>query len=267
MNPPCLIVNAVLAGMLVATVPTHAQSVVPPAYDVSTVKPAPPGKNGMMLNWGDAELKAENVTLEWMMTSAFHARTDQISGEPNWAKDKHFDITAKLTDIDQSTLEKMNADQHRALLLALLVERFGLKFHIETKELPTYDLVPGKNGLKLTPAANSGDTKKQVDGMCSGCSFWGNSEVKGHDIDLPTFAELLAGQLGRNVHDGSGYTAKIDVHLKWAPDLDSKSTTDEDAALPPLPQALEKQMGLHLISTHGPAKLYVVDHLDEPSAN
>lgn len=57
-----------------------------------------------MLNWGNSELKAENVTLEWMMTNAFHARMDQISGEPTWVKDKHFDITAKLTESDNATL-------------------------------------------------------------------------------------------------------------------------------------------------------------------
>lgn len=161
----------------------------------------------------------------------------------------------------------MNTDQHRALLLALLVERFGLKYHVETKELPAYDLVPGKNGLRLMPAATTGDKTKQVDGMCSGCSYCGSNELKGHDIDLPTFAEILAGQLGRNVHDGTGYTARIDVDFKWAPDLDSKPASDEDAGLPLLPQALEKQMGLHLVSTRAPARLYVVDRLDEPSAN
>ena len=82
----CLVVKAALTGMLIAPAFTCAQSSLPTTYDVSTIKPAPSGKEGMMLNWGNSELKAENVTLEWMMTSAFHARMDQISGEPTWAK-------------------------------------------------------------------------------------------------------------------------------------------------------------------------------------
>lgn len=244
-----------------------AQTSTPATYDVSTVKPSPPGKDGMMLNWGHGELKAENVTLAWIMTSAFHARLDQISGEPAWAKDQHFDITAKLTDTDPAVVDKLTPDQHRALLLALLVERFGLKYHTETKQLPTYDLIPAKTGLKLTPAGTSGDKSKQVNGVCDGCTYWGNNEVKAHDIDMPSFAEMLAGQLERSVHDGTGYTGKIDVMLKWAPDLGTRPASEDDAALPPLPGALEKGMGLHLVSTKGPVTLYVVDQLNQPTDN
>lgn len=133
----------------------RAQTAMPATYDVSTVRAAGPGEVGMMLNWRNGELKAQNVSLAWLMTSAFHARSDQISGEPSWAKEKRFDITAKLTDTDRATVEKMTPEQHRALLLALLVERFGLKYHVETKEMPIYDLVPAKSGLKLTAATDS----------------------------------------------------------------------------------------------------------------
>ena len=251
-------------GAALATVSSaHAQA----TYDVSTVKPAKPGQMGMMLDWGNAELNAKNVTLAWIMTSAFHACTDQISGLPSWTKEQPFDIVAKLMDTDAATLEKMTTDQHRALLLALLIERFGLKYHLETKELPVYDLEPAKNGLKLTPAANSGDKTKSVDGQCDGCTSWGNNEVIGHDIDVSAVAELLAVQLGRNVIDRTGFTGKIDVKLRWAQDLAVEPVSDEDAALPPLPMALEKQMGLRLVSVTGPVKLYVIDRLDKPSAN
>ena len=170
-------VMLVLFAMLARSAGAHAQAAVPSAYDVSTVKPAAVGNEGMGLNWRDAQLKAENVTLEWILTSAFHARKDQITGAPGWAREKHFDISAKLTDIDPATAAKLTADQRRALLVALLAERFGLKYHVETKEMPTYDLVPAKSGLKLTPAVNSGsDNTKQ---MCSGCSYWG--QQPGHE--------------------------------------------------------------------------------------
>jgi uncharacterized protein (TIGR03435 family) len=242
------------------------QTPPPATYDVSTVKPSASKDDAMMLNWAKDHLKADNVTLAWMLTSAFHARRDQISGEPAWAKDQHFDIVAKLTDTDPAIVDKLTTDQHRALLLALLVERFGLKYHTETKQLPTYNLVPAKNGLKLTSAASPGDKAKRVNGQCDGCTWWGNNEVRAHDIDLPTFAEMLAGQLERNVHDDTGYTGKIDVALKWAPDLGTQPPSDADA-LPPLPQALEKQMGLHLVATKGPVTVYIVDRLNPPSDN
>ena len=241
----------------------HAQA----TYDVSTVKPAKPGQSGMMLDWDHAELNAKNVTLVWLMTTAFHARTDQITDLPSWAKEQPFDIVAKLIETDAVTVEKMTTDQHRALLLALLIERFGLKYHLQTKELPVYDLESAKNGLKLTPAANSGDKTKSVYGQCSGCTCWGGNQVIGHDIDVSTVAELLAVQLGRSVIDRTGFTGKIDVNVRWAPDLGAEPVSEEDAVLPPLPMALEKQMGLRLVSGIGTVKLYVIDRLDKPSAN
>lgn len=260
---PCLLALGSLAPLST----THAQGTVPATFDVSTVKPSAAGDGSMGVNWGNGALKAENVTLGWILPGALRARPDQLSGLPTWAKDKHFDITAKLTDTDKATLDKITPEQSRALMLALLVERFGLKYHLETKELPVYDLVPAKDGLKLTPAVNSGDKTKQVDGMCDGCSYGSDNEVKGHDIDMTAFVEVLAGQLRRDVHDKTGYTGKIDYKLKWAPALGDKPPSDEDAALPPLPQLLEKQMGLRLVPTRGPSRLYVIDHLEEPSAN
>ena len=260
-------VTALAAGIFATGIFAHAQNTAPVTYDVSTVKPSAPGDSNMMLNWGHAELKARNITLTWIMTTAFHARKDQINGEPAWAEEQHFDINAKLIDTDADTVEKMSNDQHRALLLALLVERFGLKYHVQIKDQPVYDLEPSKRGLKLTPAADSGDKTKQVYGLCSGCASWGNHAVTGHDLELAAFAELLAGQVGRSINDRTGFTGKIDVKLKWAPDLDAKPASEEEAALPPLAQALEEQLGIHLATGRGPVKMYVIDHLDKPSEN
>ena len=261
---PTLVLVATVAAM---PGKVNAQTAAPATYDISTVKPAPPGHDFMRLDWRGAQLKAENVMIEWMLMSALHARKDQISGEPDWAGNQRYDITAKLLDADTTAVDKLSQEQHRALLLALLVERFGLKYHVETKEMATYDLLPSKKGLKLTPAADPGDKEKKVYDMCSGCAMWGNNGVTAHDIPVTTVAEYLATHLERTVNDRTGYDGKIDVKVKWAPELGTGSATDEDAALPPLAQALEEQLGLHLQPSRGPVKIFVVDHLDKPSDN
>ncbi len=261
------VVSVLSAGLLSAVLGVHAQNATPLTYDVSTVKPAAPNNGSMMLNYGNAELKAENITLAWILQSAFHARKDQISATPDWAREQHFDISAKLVATDAATTDKLSQEQQRALLLALLVERFGLKYHVETKDMATYDLLPSKKGLKLTPAAYPGDKTKQVNSTCSGCSMWDTAAVSGHDKSVPVFADMLANTLERTVNDRTGYTGTIDFKLKWAPDLGTKSASDEDASLPPLSQALEEQLGLHLQPSRGPVKVYVVDHLDKPSDN
>lgn len=260
-------IRRLLIAYTVFAAVAHAQVSASATYDVSTVKPSMKTDDSMMLDWRRAQLKADNVTLVWMMTAAFNIRRDQLSGQPEWAKEQRYDITAKLLDADPAAVDKMSEDQHRALLLALLVERFGLKYHAETKEMATYDLLPSKKGLKLTLAADSGDKTKRVFDMCSGCFRWGNQAITAHDMPFATFSGLLASQLERTVNDRTGYTGKIDVKLKWAPDLGAKPATDDDAGLPPLPQVLEEQMGLHLTPSRSPVEIYVIDHLDKPSDN
>ena len=71
-------------------------------------------------------------------------RDDQISG-PSWLDSESYDIVAKVPT--GTTKEQVNA-----MLRNLLVERFNLTFHHETKDLSVYELIAGKNGSKLKEA-------------------------------------------------------------------------------------------------------------------
>jgi uncharacterized protein (TIGR03435 family) len=44
------------------------------------------------------------------------------------------------------------------MLRALLAERFRLKFHRETREVPIYSLIVAKSGLKLQPSSGGSCT-------------------------------------------------------------------------------------------------------------
>jgi uncharacterized protein (TIGR03435 family) len=81
------------------------------------------------------------------------------------------------------------------------------------------------------------------------------------------FTELLADSVKRDVHDHTGYQGKIDVNLKWERELGSTAEPGDDASLPPLPEALQKEMGLRLVPSKGPVKVYVIEHIDKPSEN
>lgn len=85
------------------------------------------------------------VDLIWR---AFDVFPPHITG-PDWIigpGSPRFDIAAKLP---QGATE----EQIPAMLQALLVDRFKLAYHLETKEQPGYGLVVAKGGLKLTEAA------------------------------------------------------------------------------------------------------------------
>src|SRR5258705_456980 len=87
-------------------------------------------------------------TLLDLVTTAYGVRYDQISGGPGWVKSDHYDLTAKAEGERPITREEA-----RQMLQHLLAERFQLKIHRETKEVPVYALVVGKNGHKLKESA------------------------------------------------------------------------------------------------------------------
>ncbi len=81
------------------------------------------------------------LDLRTLMTLAFDVKMFQISGPP-FLDTERFDISATMPP--DTTKENF-----RLMLQNLLAERFGMKFHKETKELPMYGLSVAKGGPKL----------------------------------------------------------------------------------------------------------------------
>src|SRR5579859_2649457 len=118
-----------------------------PAFEVASVKPAPPpSDNRMRVGMsGDAgRVNFSNVTLIDVMARAYNVKDKQISG-PDWLKSERYDIVATLP-------AGAPRDQTPMMLQSLLEERFKLSLHRETKVLPIYALVVGKNGSRLHKA-------------------------------------------------------------------------------------------------------------------
>src|ERR1700732_394419 len=78
----------------------------------------------------------------------------RIKGGPEWVTngDDRFDIESKAEDPTRATEEQL-----LHMLQNLLVERFQLKFHWESKEIPVYALVVGKNGPKRLQESKAQD--------------------------------------------------------------------------------------------------------------
>jgi len=96
----------------------------------------------------------ENMSLRSIITMAYKLRDYQLTG-PDWLRNEHFDIVAKAKfgTPDEALMP---------MLQTLLVERFKLTTHPETKELPVYKLVAMKGKFRLEPvdAAGGGSTKQ-----------------------------------------------------------------------------------------------------------
>jgi uncharacterized protein (TIGR03435 family) len=122
-------------------------------FDVASVRPAAAIDTMTILAGLRAGKKPESAhidgsratytyeSLKELIAYAYKVRSYQISG-PEWLTTDRFDIAARLP-------EGASRDDVPAMLQALLVERFKLAAHLETKEHPVIGLVMGKGGTKL----------------------------------------------------------------------------------------------------------------------
>ena len=69
----------------------------------------------------------------------------QVINAPNWIDSDRYDIDAK-ADCSGGILSR---EQMQLMVQSMLEDRFQLKAHTETRELPIYNLVIGKDGPKI----------------------------------------------------------------------------------------------------------------------
>jgi uncharacterized protein (TIGR03435 family) len=138
------------------------------------------------------------------------------------------------------------------MLQNMLADRFKLKLHRETKELPVYVLVVGKNGLKL---------RESTPGTPSQISM-SASHIIGHAVPMQALADHLSNaalQLDRPVIDQTKLVGTYDFTLEWTPD----TVPLGDASAPSLFTAVQEQLGLKLESRKAPVEIIVVDSAEK----
>jgi uncharacterized protein (TIGR03435 family) len=203
-----------------------------------------------------------SCTLRPVLLRAYDLQPYQLSGPPSIDEDR-YDIFAKLQP-------DATGKEFALMLQDLLVTRFGLAVHKETRVLPIYELVVAKDGSKLKepekpPAsqAQAGE-ERPSDGRPGAAKMAYATDKDGH-ADLPpgkpgmviffpragspaasasarmmTIDVLLGGlgsQIDRPVVDKTGLNGVYDFKLVWAPDRASASS-------PQPPESPSGQVGL-----------------------
>jgi uncharacterized protein (TIGR03435 family) len=154
----------------------------------------------------------------------------------------------------------------------LLVDRYKLTFHLETKELPVYYFVVGKNGSKLQPSEGGRDNAQ---------IRMGRGQINAQAMSMEMFTNQLANQLGRSVLDKTGLTGNYDFKLEWTPDQSQAGGPGpgpgdggggdhppaSDSTGPSIFTAVQEQLGLKLESQKGPVQILVIDRIEKASDN
>jgi uncharacterized protein (TIGR03435 family) len=284
---PSVVLSAVLlVAAAGGALGLFGQSAERPAFQVASIKANKdnPPRRGLRTPPG-GQLTAENATVEILILNAYSVQRFQVVGVPSWAESEGYDIAAKP---DAPTDRKTTL----LMLQSLLADRFALKVHRETRELPVYELVAAKNGLKLPPP-KEGACVSLADGTpmpppargsapllpCGRPLIGFSGMLNAAEIAMPEFAQGLATIMGRPVLDHTGFTGKFDVHLSFQPEQGALGLAPPPG-LPPPPTpppsdpdrpsifaALQEQLGLRLVATKGPVEVLVVDHVERPSEN
>jgi uncharacterized protein (TIGR03435 family) len=236
-------------------------------FDVATVKPNSTDDHRIMMRFG-GRTNATGVNLKLLMTIAYDVRDFQIVGGPGWIATERFDIVAKA----EGAPDQLTPEQFRPMLASLIEDRFQLKIHRETKEMPVYALVVAKNGLKLK--ANAGEPGPML--------RMGRGQLSGMKIPMKMLLQQLAQQLGRPVVDKTGLTGEYDFTLTWTPQLGEggagfgsgppgpggfEGPPPVDPNGPSIFSAVQEQLGLKLESEKGPVEVVVVDRVEKPTEN
>ena len=185
------------AGALLAQNPAAA-----PQFEVASIKPAPPidrmkimsGQMHIGMTIDAGRVNIGNLGLADLIRIAYRLKPYQLSG-PDWMTSQRFDVLAKIP-------EGVSKDLVPEMLQALLVERFKMTFHRDTKEQPVYALVVGKNGPKLKEAAPdtdapAADGPAQVGGRAGMIFGTGPNQVRVNQNGDGRGATVTGGPMGQ----------------------------------------------------------------------
>ena len=115
-----------------------------PTFEVASVKPNKSGEGFVQLGGRGGQFTITNAPLRLIIRNAYRLQDFQIVGGPGWLNSDRFDIVAKSDPT-------ATPDQTQAMIKALLAERFKLKVHTESRELPLYALQLARSDGKLGP--------------------------------------------------------------------------------------------------------------------
>ena len=285
-------VVAGIGAAVLASCGLFGQTAPPPAFEVASVRPAPPVVAGTdcSMRGGPGTSDPGRITypctwLGTLLTKAYGVRHDQISGLPGWSETQAYSIVAKIPP-------NTTKDQFNLMLQNLLAERFHLTLHHETREFQVYTLLVAKGGPKMKPSLPDPQAETSPPkgfpvlgpgarvATATGYGPLYGSVRSTHRQTMAEFAEGLGAMVNMSNGDGivrggpppahvidkTGLTGEFDFTLEFAGAV-FPGGADESLA-PTLFVALEKQLGLKLEKGKAGLDVLVIDHVDKgPTEN
>jgi uncharacterized protein (TIGR03435 family) len=235
-------------------------------FEVASVKPVDPKAPGPMgaRVYPGGRVIISGFPLKGLAATAFHLSSWQISGGDEWTAKDEYVVEAKppehlqpaITDL-KHTLFGIEDERLREMLQALLIDRFQLQFHCETKTGDVYLLRRNGKTLRLRPSQKP---------LAEGGSFGSIGHAAARWVIAATTMPQLtrfasANILHAPVVDRTGLSGSFD-YRQTALDPEPNYSDPSDSFLRLIPE-----LGLKLERSKGPVETFVIDHAAKPSPN
>ncbi len=261
-----LLAAAAVPGLAAPDLAAQSDSQTPLSFEVASIKPhaIPIGMstfrfyNGTGPQAKGSLFSDRTATVQDLIIEAYGVEGYQILGLPAWAQapgGEHYDIEARTPGQGTATTAQL-----RLMLQSLLAERFQLKLHRATKELPIYALTVAKGGTKLKEVPPDAPAEPKRAGP--------------PDLTVPQtmrapmggIVSLVALFLDRPLLDHTGLRAAQYEFTWYASDLTAEVRASGKPA-PSVFSAAQKQLGLKIDAQKEPLGVLIVDGVEATTVN
>lgn len=270
-----------------------------PQFEVAVIRPTDPAERRGIGRISGDEVNLQNIPLKFLITFAWDLdpRDDSTLVAPKWIESDRVDIHAKIAASDlgvNSSGKPGSVDFYelRPMLRALLIDRFQIKFHMETRPADVYSLTAVHPNLtKADPSERTeckdGPGRDGKDPRMTNVML--NSLVTCQNMTMDQFSEMLTSMRGRSgyifypVINDTGLKGAWDFTTSWssadlmraagpgsnpAPASGDLPTASEPNGAISYFEALQKQHGLKLAKVKRPEPVLVIDQISEkPTEN
>ena len=261
-----------IAVLLMSAMTMLAAQETGPRFEVASVKRALPGTTGGRVQFPPGgRFVGDNIPIDFLIQQVYGVRDFQIIAGPE-SKAIIADRRGNRYQIDARGDASASQDQVKAMVKTLLADRFALKLHKETRELPVYAMIPAKEGVRGARASN---------GKVGGIALMAPGWIRGEGTTTAFLAVALSRFVDRPVVDRMNLEQVLEFDLMWTPTATSGELAECPARLremaeqlklgqvscPALFTAVEEQIGIRLEPQRAPMDVLVIDSVERPTEN
>jgi uncharacterized protein (TIGR03435 family) len=274
-----------------------------PQFDAVSVKMSSGGGLNQVQMPATGRVNIVNTALRIVLMRSFGVRDYQLIGGPEWMNFDRFDIqTSPPVDYKPEPLVPCIGTDCRPtpvqmMMQGMLADRFQLKSHRETRELPVYELTIARNGHKLKevlpstesapgttpPGAVPPTSVAGSPALLPGAVLHFGSGIAGSAVPFSALVSTLSQLLERPIVDKTGIKGNYDFKmvfsraglptviggtpLRFEPGPIPGAEIGPSNSLPSIFTAVQESLGLKLDSGRGPVEVLVIDSVQKPNEN